>query len=412
MNPLSGVVGRTVRPLAMHALLAWERLESGVAYNPLSPALRADPYPVYEELRRKDPVHRMRLQDGWVLTDHADVDMVLRDNRRFGNAGRDFGYIPQVSMLDLDPPEHTKLRSLVAHGFTPRSVAALEPRIRETVAKLLDHVEGRRRFDLIAEVAFPLPVIVIAELLGVPPEDREQFNEWSNVVSLIVDPLLDDGQVREVRRAVDEVFAYFEAVAEQRRRAPRDDLVSALVTAEVDGERLERDDLLVNLLLVLVAGNETTRNLIGNGARALLRNPDQLRRLSDDSSLLNGAVDELLRFDSPVQLDSRIAREPVELRGKRISPGQRVLCLLGAANRDPGPFPDPDRLDVGRSASNHLAFGRGVHYCLGAPLARLEGRVAFEALLPRLGGLRLAEEPRYRDQVALRGLESLWLEAV
>ncbi len=412
MKPSSGVVDGVVRPLAMRALLAWERLESGVAYNPLSPALRADPYPVYEELRRKDPVHRMRLQDGWVLTDHADVDMVLRDNRRFGNAGRDFGYIPQVSMLDLDPPKHTKLRSLVAHGFTPRSVAALEPRIRETVAELLDHVEGRRRFDLIAEVAFPLPVIVIAELLGVPPEDREQFNEWSNVASLIVDPLLDEGQVREVRRAVDEVFAYFEAVAEQRRRAPRDDLVSALVTAEVDGERLERDDLLVNLLLVLVAGNETTRNLIGNGALALLRNPEQLGRLTDEPSLLSGAIDELLRFDSPVQLDSRIAREPVELRGKRISPGQRVLCLLGAANRDPRPFPDPDRLDVGRSPSNHLAFGRGVHYCLGAPLARLEGRVAFEALLPRLGGLRLAGEPRYRDQVTLRGLESLWLEAV
>jgi cytochrome P450 len=263
----------------------------------------------------------MRLQDAWVLTDYADVDMVLRDNRRFGNGGRDFGYIPQVSMLDLDPPEHTKVRGLVSRGFTPRSVAALEPRIRETVEVLLGNVEGRGRFDLIAEVAFPLPVIVIAEMLGVPPEDRERFNEWSNIVSLIVDPLLDDQQVRRVQQAVDEVFSYFEAVAEERRRDPKDDLVSALVTAEVDGERLERDDLLVNLLLVLVAGNETTRNLIGNGALALLRNPDQLRRLQDDPGLLNGAVDELLRFDSPVQLDNRIAREPVELRGKRIAPG-------------------------------------------------------------------------------------------
>ena len=399
------------RPLAMRALLAWERIESGVAYNPLSPALRADPYSVYEELRRKDPVHRMRLQDAWVLTDYADVDMVLRDSRRFGNTGRDFGYIPQVSMLDLDPPEHTKIRGLVSHGFTPRSVAALEPRIRETVADLLDKVEGRQRFDLIADLAFPLPVIVIAEMLGVPPEDREQFNEWSNTVSLIVDPLLNEQQVRQVQQAVDEVFNYFEAVAEERRRNPQDDLVSALVTAEVDGERLERDDLLVNLLLVLVAGNETTRNLIGNGTLALLRNPDELRRLRDDPVLLNGAVDEFLRFDSPVQLDGRVAREAVELRGKRISPGQRVLCLLGAANRDPEAFPDPDRLDVGRSAGNHLSFGRGIHYCLGSPLAKLEALVAFEALLPRLGGLRLAEEPRYRNQVTLRGLESLWLEA-
>ena len=395
----------------MRALLAWERIESGVAYNPLSPALRADPYSVYEELRRKDPVHRMRLQDAWVLTDYADVDMVLRDSRRFGNTGRDFGYIPQVSMLDLDPPEHTKIRGLVSHGFTPRSVAALEPRIRETVADLLGKVEGRRRFDLIADLAFPLPIIVIAEMLGVPPEDREQFNEWSNTVSLIVDPLLNEQQVRQVQQAVDEVFNYFEAVAEERRRDPQDDLVSALVTAEVDGERLERDDLLVNLLLVLVAGNETTRNLIGNGTLALLRNPDELQRLRDDPALLNGAVDEFLRFDSPVQLDGRVAREPVELRGKRISPGQRVLCLLGAANRDPQAFPDPDRLDVGRSAGNHLSFGRGIHYCLGSPLAKLEALVAFEALLPRLGGLRLAEEPRYRNQVTLRGLESLWLEA-
>ena len=411
MNPLSKALRTIVGPLAMRALLAWERMESGVAYNPLSPALRANPYSVYEELRLKDPVHRMRLQNAWVLTDYADVDMVLRDNRRFGNAGREFGYILQVSMLDLDPPEHTRIRGLVSHGFTPRSVAALEPRIRETVEGLLGNVEGKDQFDLIADLAFPLPVIVIAEMLGVPPEDREQFNGWSNIVSLIVDPLLGDRQITQVQHAVDEVFSYFEAVAEERRRDPRDDLVSALVTAEVEGQRLERDDLLVNLLLVLVAGNETTRNLIGNGTLALLRNPDQLQRLLDDPALLNGAIDELLRFDSPVQLDSRVAREPVELGGKRIAPGQRVICILGAANRDPQAFPEADMLDVGRAAGNHLAFGRGIHYCLGAPLARLEARVAFETLLPRLDNLRLAEEPRYRDQVTLRGLESLWLEA-
>ncbi len=411
MSLLSKAVDTTVRPLAMRVLLAWERIESGVAYNPLSPQLRANPYATYEELRRKDPVHRMRLQDAWTLTDYADVDVVLRDNRRFGNGGRDFGYIPQVSMLDMDPPEHTKIRSLVSRAFTPRSVAALEPRIREAVDGLLDNVQDKKRFDLIADLAFPLPVIVIAEMLGVPPEDREQFNEWSNVASLIVDPLLDERQVRQVQQTVDEVFAYFEAVAEERRREPQDDLVSALVTAEVDGERLGRDDLLVNLLLMLAAGNETTRNLIGNGALALLRNPSELRRLRDDPTLLDGAIDELLRFDSPVQLDSRIAREPIELRGKRIKPGQRLICLLGAANRDPQVFPDPARLDVARSAANHLAFGRGIHYCLGAPLAQLEGRVAFEALLPRLSNLRLAEEPRYRNQVTLRGLESLWLEA-
>ena len=184
MNPLSKALGTIARPLAIRALLAWERIESGMAYNPLSPALRTDPYSFYEELRRKDPVHRMRLQDAWVLTDYADVDMVLRDNRRFGNGGRDFGYIPQVSMLDLDPPEHTKVRGLVSRGFTPRSVSALEPRIRETVEVLLGNMDGKRRFDLIADLAFPLPVIVIAEMLGVPPEDRERFDEWSNIVTV------------------------------------------------------------------------------------------------------------------------------------------------------------------------------------------------------------------------------------
>ena len=381
-----------------------------MAYNPLSPALRANPYPVYDELRRKDPVHRMRLQDAWVLSNYADVDMVLRDSRRFGNAGREFGCVPQVSMLDLDAPEHTKIRGLVSNGFTPPSIATLEPRIRETVDDLLSNVDGKERFDLIAELAFPLPIIVIAEMLGVLPENREKFKKWSNIVSLIVDPLLDERQVCQVQQAVDEVFNYFEAAAEERRLNPQDDLVSALVTAEIDGERLVRDDLLANLLLVLVAGNETTRNLIGNGTLALLRNPSELKRLLDDPTLLDGAIDELLRFDSPVQLDGRIAREPVELHGKRIAPGQRVICLIGAANRDSQAFPDAHRLDVGRSAANHLAFGRGIHYCLGSPLARLEGRVALEALLPRLSNLRLMENPRYRNQVTLRGLESLWLE--
>ncbi len=221
MNPVSDLLVRNIWPVVIRALLAWERIESGVAYIPLSRELSANPYPFYEELRRKDPVHRMRLQDAWVLTDYADVDMVLRDNRRFGNAGRDFGYIPQVSMLDLDPSQHTKVRALVSHGFTPRSVAALEPRIRETVDGLFGSVEVKERFDLIADIAFPLPVIVIAEMLEGSTEDREQFNEWSNKVSLIVDSLLNEGQVLQVQRAVDEVFTYFEAVAEERRRDPR-----------------------------------------------------------------------------------------------------------------------------------------------------------------------------------------------
>ena len=438
MNPVAAILEKAVKPLAMKALLARERLESGVVFNPLSAQLRADPYPIYDELRSKDPVHRMRLIDGWVLTNYDDIDMVLRDHRRFGNEGRDFGYIPYISMLDLDPPAHTRIRSLVSQGFTPRSVAALEPRIRQRVGELLDALEGRNRIDLIQDFAFPLPVIVIAELLGVPPEDREQFNEWSNIVSLTVDPLLNETQIAQVRQAIEELFDYFDGVAAARRENPQDDLVSVLANAEESdpahpelAEGLSREDLLINLVLFLAAGNETTRNLIGNGMLALLRHPEQLQRLRDSISrhspeggnlagerpdLLDTAIDEFLRYDSPVQLDSRIVREPLEIGGKKIKPGQRVLCSLGAANRDPAAFPDPDVLDIGRGAGNHLAFGRGIHYCLGAPLARLEGRIALEALLSRYQSLSLASahgepvEPRYRNQVTLRGLEALWLD--
>ena len=425
MNPVAAILEKALKPVAMKSLLTWERLESGVAFNPLSPQLRANPYPLYDELRRKDPVHRMRLLDAWVLTNYEDVDLVLRDHRRFGNEGRDFGYIPYISMLDLDPPAHTRIRSLVSQGFTPRSVAALEPRIRQRVDELLGAMKGRNRIDLIQDFAFPLPIIVIAELLGVPPEDREQFNEWSNIVSLTVDPLLNESQINQVRQTIEELFDYFDGVAAARRENPQDDLVSVLANAEEDGEGLSREDLLINLVLFLAAGNETTRNLIGNGILALLRHPEQLQRLRDYQSrhscggenlaggrpdLLDTTIDELLRYDSPVQLDSRIVRESVEIGGKKIKPGQRALCVLGAANRDPAAYPDPDTLDIGREAGNHVAFGRGIHYCLGAPLAKLEGRIALEALLSRYRSMTLAEEPRYRDQVTLRGLEALWLE--
>ena len=394
----------------MRVLLARERFESGVDFNPLASELRADPLPQYEKLRSKDPVHRMRLVDGWILTRYEDIDMVLRDHRRFGNLGRDYGYLPYISMLDLDPPEHTRLRSLVVHGFTPRAVNSLEPRIAKMVDELLEELAGKPRFDLIHDIAFPLPIIVIAELLGVPPEDRDKFREWSEVAALVVDPLLDSQQIRDVRQTIEELFDYLEAIAEDRRRHPQDDLVTALVNAEEDGERLSREDLLINLVLVLVAGNETTRNLIGNGTLALMKNPDQLQRLRDDPGLLDSAIDEMLRYDSPVQLDSRIARESVEIGGKRIEPDQRVLCALGAANHDPEVFPEPERFDVGRAPRNHLSFGRGIHYCLGAPLAKLEARVVFTGLLSRFETLRLVAEPRYRDQITLRGLEDLWLE--
>ena len=399
-----------MRSAAIPALLAWERMEAGVSYNPISSEIRSWPYDKYDELRRREPVHRMRLLDAWLLTRYEDVNAVLRDHRRFSNAERSFNDAGRVTLLDLDPPDHTRLRSLVSKAFTPRSVAALEPRAHRVTDELLDSVENRDRFDLIGALAFPLPVTVIAEMIGVPPEDREQFEVWSNDIAFSVEPVISDEQVREVNRATEELYEYFDSIIALRRRDPRDDLITALLAAEDEGDRLTHEELLATLLLLLVAGNETTRNLIGNGMLALLRNPDQLQLLRDNPDLVNTAIDEFLRYDSPVQIDGRLVREDVEIGGKRIRAGQRVISAIGAANRDPDVFTNPRSLDITRRETSHVSFGRGIHYCLGAPLAVLEGRIAFTALLERFSSIKLLSEPEYREQVVLRGVKELWVE--
>ncbi len=405
-----GAVASLVKPVAMQVLLAYERLESGVAYNPLSDEVARDPYVVYRRLRDRDPIHRMRLVDAWVLTRYEHADAVLRDHKRFSAEDRRFHDVGLTTMLDIDPPDHTRLRALVSRAFTPRSVSRWHGRVQEIADRLLDAVAGQDRFDLIAALGYPLPVTVIAEMLGVPAEDMDRFEGWSNDIALIVEPILTPVQVEGVRRATEELFAYFETIVEARQREPRDDIVSALLAAEEEGEKLSREELLSTMLLILVAGNETTRNLIGNGMLALLRHPDQLQCLRDAPDLLEPAVDELLRYDSPVQLDGRVVREDLEIDGKRLREGQKVIALLGAANRDPAAFANPDALDISRTEKSHLSFGRGIHYCLGASLALLEARVAFRGLLDRFASIRLAAEPRYRDGIVLRGVESLWIE--
>ena len=278
-------VGNLVKPIAMQVLLARERLESGVAYNPVSDEVARDPYAVYRRLREKDPVHRMRLIDAWVLTRYEDADAMLRDHQRFAAEGRRFHDTGLTTMLDIDPPDHTRLRSLVSRAFTPRSVSRWHERVQEITDRLLDAVADHDRIDLIAALGYPLPVTVIAEMLGVPAEDMDRFEGWSNDIALIVEPILSPAQVEGVRRATEEMFAYFETIVEARRREPRDDLVSALLAAEEEGDRLTREELLSTMLLILIAGNETTRNLIGNGMLALLRHPDQLQRLRDEPGL-------------------------------------------------------------------------------------------------------------------------------
>ena len=280
MSTVPRMLRNMLRPAAVRALLAWERMESGVSYNPVSRKIKANPYEKYRKLRAVDPVHRLRLIDAWVLTEYEDVNAVLRDTRRFS---RDYGSESEYkTLLDLDPPDHTRIRSLVSKAFTPSSVAELQPRIQRIVDDLLDDVADKDRFDLVESFAYPLPVIVIAEMLGVPAQDRDRFKLWSNDVALSVEPTVNDEQTARIQQSSKELIDYFDGIIELRRKDPRDDLITALMAAEEEGDRLTHEELLAMLLLLLVAGNETTRNLIGNGTLALLKHPDQLHMLRDD----------------------------------------------------------------------------------------------------------------------------------
>ncbi len=415
----SRIVRTVLRFLFIRYHLARERLTTGVSYNPLSPRLHADPYPIYRRLREKDPVHRSRLMAGWVLSKHEDIDAVLRDHGRFISDPRQFDdYTPlergpqAPSLIGLDPPDHTRLRSLVNRAFTPRAVEAMRSRVEQIVDELLERVDGRECFDVIDALANPLPTIVIAEMLGVPSDDRDRFQEWSDDVARTLEPTITPQQREAANRSAGALRDYFNEIIEQRRAEPRDDLISALVAAEEEGDRLTHEELLTTLTLLLVAGNETTTNLIGNGLLALLRHPDQMARLRDDPDLVVNAVEELLRFDSPVQTDGRRVLENLEIRGRRIRRGDQLVLLLGAANHDPDVFLDPGRLDLGRDNTNHLSFARGIHYCLGSPLARLEGQIAFRKLLERFADIRLAETPQFRDHIVLRGVRSLHVDVV
>ena len=412
MNHLPTTFQRWVEPVAKNALLAWERYQSGISFDPRAKALVSDPYPLYARLRTEDPVHRMRLLDGWALTKYRDVNAVLRDYRRFSNMDVQGGRVQTgpVSMLRLDPPAHTRLRSLVSQAFTPKAIERLRPKIQRISDRLLDKVADQPRFDLVSSLAYPFPVTVIAEMLGIPAEDLDRFEKWSNDIALSVEPLLNNEEIQRVLNARKELNEYFEEIIALRRRSPRDDMISALIEAEEQGEKLSHVELTTTLTLLLVAGNETTRNLIGNGMLALLSHPEQLHLLRRNPDLLGSAVSETLRYDSPVQLNGRSALEDVEIGGRTIRKGQIVISVIGAANRDPEVFENPDKLDIRRNSSRHLAFGRGIHYCLGAPLAELEGRIALAGILRRFPSIRLAAEPERRPQTVLRGVKSLWVE--
>ena len=385
-------------------------------FNPYDPAFNADPYPTYHRLRAEDPVHRTPM-GFWILTRYDDVATVLRD-ARFGRKGFDelirdrFGENTfDQAMLFRDPPDHTRLRALVNKAFTPRVIEEMRAKIQKTVDRLLDGVRDARAMDVIADLAYPLPVSVISEMLGVPAEDRDLFRGWSADIARSLDAITLPTEPEVVERgnaARHALSSYFRALIAERRRRPQRDLLSDLIAAEEQGDKLSEEELMATILLLFVAGHETTVNLIGNGALALLRNPNQLEALRRSPALIGGAIEELLRYDAPVQRTGRMPNTDVELGGKRIAKGDLVLSLIGAANRDPAHFAEPDRLDLARADNRHLAFGWGIHFCLGAPLARAEAQAAIGTIARRMPALALATPtPDWREASALRGLKTL-----
>ena len=388
----------------------------------LDPAVLSDPYPLFHRLRTEDPVHWEADLEFWALTRYADALYALREDSLLSSAIHDsprpggVGLSSARWFVFLDPPRHTRLRALVHSAFTPQVVEGLRARIQAIVDELLDRAAEAGRLDLIADLGFPLPAIVIAELLGVPAEDRAQFRAWSADLAAAggLVRMAADGAERlsRARAGGAALNAYFRDIIRERRCAPRDDLVSRLTGVQSAEGTLSEEELVDTCALLLFAGHETTTNLIGNGMLALLRHPDELSRLRADPSLIGPAVEELLRYDSPVQMRVRVARETVEIGGRRIAKGQRVLILVGAANRDPARFPDPDRLDIARPDNRHLAFGHGIHFCTGAPLARLEGAIAIRRLLRRFPRLELTtDQLAWRETLTLRALNALPVSA-
>lgn len=370
-------------------------------FDPTDPIFRRNPYPTYAALRAQAPIAFWAERNLWLLSRWADCNSVLRD-LRFGNdpVGLD--------MLFQNPPDHTRLRSLMQQAFTPRRIERLRSQIQTITDGLLDQLEGEREIDLIATLAYPLPVAVIAALMGIPAEDHAKFHAWSNALVDSLDLVQEATLAERLITAESGFRAYFDDLIRERRRNPGDDLLSALITAEEAGDRLSGDELYFNARLLLVAGYETTVGLIGNGALALLRNPEQRRLLQEQPNLIANAVEELLRYDSPIQMIGRTALETVEYQDVVFGKGQGIALLTGAANHDPDLVARPDQLDITRPPVQHLAFGSGIHYCLGAPLARLEGQIALQTLLRRFPDLQLAEDaPPHRNNFVFRSLQRL-----
>ncbi len=395
-----------------------------LGYRPADPAFIADPYPVFAALRDRHPVIYDDATNQWVISRHEDVARLLRDRdlgRTYHHVATDaeFGRTPppawhapfhelnDAGMLDLEPPDHTRLRRLVSKAFTPRTVADMAPRVQTIVDGLVDRALEAREFDLIADIAEPLPVTVIAELLGIPEADRHLLRPWSNEYCLMFELDPSEASARRSVAAAEAFGAYLHALILERRARPQDDLISGLIAVADEGDQLTERELIGTCVLILNAGHEASVNGAGNGWWTLFRHPEALAALRDTPDLAATAVDELLRFDTPLPMFERWVLSDIEVAGTTIPRGQEVALLYASANRDPAAFADADALDLGRPSKAHLAFGAGIHYCLGAPLARLELQTAFASILRRMPGLELLEEPRWKPTFMLRGLAAL-----
>lgn len=387
----------------------------------LEPEVLANPYPLYHKLRSEDPVHWDRFLHTWVVTRYPDVMNVLHSFSAertptpeqltaMGLSGLNtIAKVMVKQMLFMDAPAHTRLRGLASVAFTPQKVRVLKSHIQEIANNLLDRVQARGEMDVIADFAAPLPAIVTAEMLGVPTEDHLNLKKWSaDFAEMLGNFQHNPDRIPRVLESTNNLINYFRDAIAKMREHPREGLIHSFMTAELEGDRLSEEEIIANCVVTMVGGQETTTNLIGNGLLTLMRNPDQLARLRDDPNLLTSSVEELLRYESPSQHTGRIAREDVEIGGKQIRKGQAVMAIMAAANRDPERFPNPDELILDRADNKHLAFGWSSHFCFGAPLARMEGQIAFETLLRRLPNLEMVPGPlTWRTNSGLRGLTAL-----
>jgi cytochrome P450 len=427
-SPADRFVPGACRPRIEAMTATPEAYAAAVAYAPHEPAFVADPYPAYAQLRPTAAVIYHEPTNQWLVPRYADVNPLLRDRRlgrtylhvathaEMGRTGEPrwlepFWYVIRNGMLDREPPDHTRLRRLVSKAFTPKYVEQLRDRIQWIMGQLVDAVEGAGEFDLIAALAEPLPVTVIAELLGVPEEDRHHLRPWSADICRMYElsPTDEDGRI--ALRAATEFSEYLRALSRERRRHPTDDLISRLAQVLDEGDVLSEDELIGTCVLLLNAGHEASVNATGNGWWALFRNPAQLERLRADRALVPSAVEELLRYDTPLQMFERWVLEEIEIDGVRIPRGAELALLFGSANRDPAVFEEPDLLDLGREPNPHLTFGAGTHFCLGAPLARLELAISFGTILRRLPRLELVVEPEWKPNYIIRGLRELRVRA-